>query len=715
MTRRLQLTATIAAALAAAALAAAEPPAHESRPAHDDEQVAFRIPRLQAVFERATGAVRRLLAGPAPETLGRWPNAAFVEVVDLRDRKVYSALTATPEVTGWRVAGDEAERSLSFTLGWEDAPFTVEQGIRAATDHLRWTATVRLRPGEKLKRSVQVNWVLPLPMGWRYWTPKDLEPRFADGVSPYRAVYGHSGFGRNTTLIPLAAAWRRRGGLVCWSPPDAVKTQIVFELGTDRLPDPPWGMARRPEDRPPLRVEHHLIGLRPGKPLTLAVCLAGIEPGWRPALGRYVEAYPELFEPVPATRKIEGMYAITGLGRMTGARLAEMRKAGVTFVELHGSFPEYGVYMTEAMLADPDRTVTCKPHPDNRVSLASNRKWIRRFKDKGIAPFMYFYNCHALPATIEKRWPGAAFRDEAGRPLLKWHTEPSVYGPPDSPFGRHMVEQMGLALRAYPELPGFFIDNFGIEMVSFAHDDGVTMIRHRPAYDLNRNHQGLGPACFELAHKAGKIIMVNKLATIESARGADMMLTEGNALHSLRQHALACVFRPIFPLHMRLGRQGEAGVERCLQHLLLLGGTPEEGFARRDAETMAAYRPLTDALIGKRWVLTRNPLTVPDGYEGQIFRIDRHAACGGDVVVALADLYRSRRERRFTKGLTVKVRVPEAARLTRATWLTVEKSGEAPIPCELELYSGQITVRLPPAGAAGILRLTAAPDGAKAD
>jgi len=647
-----------------AVLACAVAAAGRASEAGPTEEATLRAGGLVVSIERKTGAVRRLRVGPALETMSRWPLAGYLEIVDLRDRKTYDPSVASA-IGGWRVGGGDEPRSLSFRREYEGAPFGIEETFEAADDHLRWTAVLRLLGERKENRSVRVNWVLPLPGGWRYWSPRDLTVRRADGVSGYRAVYGHAGFGPHTTIIPLVSAWGRRGGLVCYSPPDVRKSQIIFEVDPHGLPDPPRGMSRLPGDLPRLRVAHHLVGLRAGKPLALAVCLAGVKPGWRPALGHYVHAHPQLFEPAPAARKLEGMYAITGSGRMSRDTLRQMRQAGVTFVELHGSFPEYGIYMTEEMLADPDLTVPCKPHPRNRVSLRNNRRWIGELNKASIAPFMYFYNCHALPATINKRWPAAGFEDERGRPLLKWYTEPSVYGPPGSPFGKHMVRQMELMLKAYPAVGGFFVDNFGIEMVSFAHDDGVTMIRNRPAYDLNRNHQGLGPVCFAKAHAAGKLIMINKLATIESARGADMVLTEGNSLHSVTQHALACVFRAVFPL----GAMRGMSVEQALQHLLLLGGTPEEGLYRRDPETMKAYRPLTDAMIGKRWVLTRDPLTVPRPYAGQVFRIDKHAAGAGDVVVALVDLNRSWRQKRFTEGLTVKVRLPDAGELKKATWL----------------------------------------------
>ena len=144
-----------------------------------------------------------------------------------------------------------------------------------------------------------------------------------------------------------------------------------------------------------------------------------------------------------------------------------------------------------------------------------------------------------------------------------------------------------------------------------------------------------------------------------------------------------------------------------MQHLLIWGGTPAATLARRRGwDTIAVYRPLTDAMVGKRWVFDADPLRLPSGYQGQIFRIDKHAPRGGDVVVSVVNLDRSWRDKQFTEGLSVTVSLPEADQFKRATWLGVEKSREPPQPCEIERAGRKLLLRLPPVGAAGILRLS---------
>jgi len=674
-------------------------------PAESDKAV-FDAGGVVLNFDRSTATVHNLRVGPGKRTLARGPGGAYVEIVDLRDGRTYDPLSGRFTIRNWRVTGAGADARLRFTQDFAGAPFAVAHDLRATPAGVRWDVAVTPRAGEKLNRSVQVNWVFQAPYRWWFWTPRNLTPHRINHFDAYRAVYGHGGFSPWTTIIPVAGMWTRGGGLVAWSPPDVTKTQIIFAIDTHRLPDPPRGSSRLAAERPTMRIEHHLVGLRPGKSLNLGICLAGDAGGWRTTLGTYARTYPELFEPVPAVRKIEGMYAITGLGRMTDQIVKDMAEAGVNFVELHGSFAEYGHFISDEMLADPNHTVVCKPHPAQKISLNSNRRWLAKIKKTGIAPFMYFYNCHARPDTIAKKWPGATFRDEKGRPVLKWYTEPAVYGPPDSPFGRNMIDQIGRMLKAYPDMAGVFIDNFGIEMVSFAHDDGVTMIHNRPAYDINRNHQGLGRIIFERTHKAGKLVMINKLATIESARGADMLLMEISSMHSIYQHALTAAYRPVFPLGMGRGKDARA-VERAFQHLLLVGGTGEWGMHRKDPATAKAYRPLTDALVGKRWVLdVADPLTVPEPLSGQIFRIDPAAAHGGDVVVVLADLTRSWNDGDKTATAVVKVRLPEAGRIARATWLAADKSADKPVACKMEAKNGELTIQVPTVGAAGIIRLS---------
>ena len=676
-----------------------------------------------------SGRVTSIRLGPSGEEMcqshpaGGDKPSAFIEVLDLRDGRAYNPLFVKSairleEASGGLVGEEKPRRAgaaVRFTQQYEGAPFSLTHTLRPTTSGVRWEAAVRLAEGQTENRSVQVTWAIPLPYGWSLWGPNDTISRKNDGVTPMRFVYGHTDASPYGLVIPLVGVWGKSGGAAIYSPPDVRKCQIMFDMPSQTVADMAKGVWRTAGDLPMLRVTHHLVGLRPGKTLTLAVQIASTRPDWRGVMGHYAAAYPELFEPVAAARAWEGMYSGIQAGRYDERNLESLKARRATCVEVHAHFPEYGEYIPPAALKNPDLTWFCRPHPvrpgrglaasgpspTGELSLKRNREIVDQLGQAGIGAFIYYYNVHAGNDLVKDRFAADLMLGETGQPNIQYQGEPALRARADSPFGKQLLEQLGLLLEAYPKAPGLFVDNFSIQWLDFAHDDGVSMVHHRAAYDLNRNHQELAPVLFEKAHAAGKVLMVNKLATIESARGVDMVLLEGMDLDLLKFNALACAYRAVFPT-AAFGRRTETGLEGRLetrmQQLLVWGGTP--------ADYLKEYRPLTDALIGKRWVFDAEPLDLPAGCEGQIFRIDPHAPRAGDVVVSLVRTGSSFRDGKFVHGLAVAVNVPEADQLKTATFLAVEKSDQPPQPCALERAGMKLTIRLPPVGAAGIVRLT---------
>jgi len=633
----------------------------------------------------------------------------YLEVIDLRDHRRYSPVLGKPSVVKWSASDEDDEGTACFEQQYDGAPFAVRQTFRQTPVGVRWEATLRLLEGQDQNRSVRVDWVLPLPYGWYFWGPNSAASSQTNGVTPYRVVYGHTDPGTWATVIPLVGVWGEEAGAAVFSPPDVRKCQISFDVFTQDCLDAGRGVFRQTQDLQSLRVAHHMVGLRPGRELRLAICIAGTRPDWRGVLGHYVNAYPELFEPAPAARKYEGLYGITspaawvhdGDHRRTSKFLSAVR---ATCVEVHAHFLEYGYYIDDDVVANPDKEYRCRPHDWKPLTYAGNRRIFGEMLACGAAPFLYFHNVHARPETVAEHFAGLEAFDERGEPQNVYRGEWAVAAQVDNAFGRHLVDQLKRLISAYPEVPGFFVDNYSGQRIDFAHDDGVTMVHNRPAYDFNRNLQDVGTECLRIGREAGKVMMINKLATIESAKGADMVLVEALDPQAFVVYAFACVNRAFFPFGPDRPR-GEEVEEHLLQLLLIWGGTP----AVRPSEHLAllsAYRSLTDALIGKRWVFDEDPLTLPAGYEGQIFRIDPHAPHAGNVVVTVVDPNRSWKDRKFSEGATVTVRLPEAAELSKATWLSVERSDQPPMACQIERTGRSLKIHLPPVGAAGILRLS---------
>lgn len=664
-------------------------------------------------IDPARGVVRSILLNGQEEMAKPHPNGseapfAFLQVVDLLDHKTYDPLTTSFRIMRWDVIKREGGPEVNFTQQYDGAPFTIDQTFRQTPQGLRWEARLRLLEDRKDSRSLQVNWVLPLPGLWWFWGPTSCEAHQTDGVAPYRYLYGHTDWGPLCTILPLVGVWGEKAGAAIFSPPDVRKCQISFETYTPSGLDVAVGVYRQVEDMQMLRVAHQMIGLRPGKDLVLAIAIAGTRPDWRGVLGHYVSSYPDLFEPIPQARKYEGLYALTTPmawvaeeGEMNWDHLLEV---AATVAEVHGHFLEYGYYLTPDLLEDPDKPFVGEGVAQNRMTLAENRRAVNQMKMVGVAPFIYFYNVHAPDKLLADRFPGETCLDEQGRSMPAWLKQATIQGPRDSAFGRNLLAQLDLLLKAYPNAPGFFLDNFMHQKADFAHDDGTMMVHNKPCYDLNRNHQELGAECLQILHKAGKVTMVNKLATIESAKDVDMVLVEGTDAQGLALHAFACVNRALYPLNWKHPDK-KYRCERGLQSCLIWGCLPSTELAR-DLETCKAYRPLTDALIGKRWVFDPNPLTLPPDYQGQVFRIDANAPHAGDVVVTVVDLTKSWRKVVPVTDLTLTVRLPEAEQLTKVTWLSAEKSAKQPRDCGFTRDGQTITVKLPAVGAAGVLRLS---------
>lgn len=631
---------------------------------------------------------------------------AFVAVEDLLGRRLYSPFTRDWTVRDWTVEQTDLGPALRFVQQYDGAPFAIAHNLEPTPHGVRWNVSIRLHPGEAM-RSVRVNWMVPVPYRWAFWGPNDTEAHRALGVMPHRFVYGHCDkTQKGMIILPLVGLWQDgEGGAAMYCPPDVHKVQVFFDIYTQGISDPPKGMYRRHGDLQHLRISHDIVGLRPGRSLDLAVVTAGVRPDWRGVMGHYVGAYPELFEPQPAARKYEGMYGIMSASRGPERAIERATQDGVTCMEIHGSFSEYGLYLTDEIMADPTLEFHCDPHKADPISLEGNRKIVAALQAGGVGAFPYFYNIHADPKTAKELFASDLLKDEFGKPCIQYRDEPALRAQPGSPFGENLLEQARRMIRAYPDAAGFFVDNYGQQWVSLAHDDGVTMVHNRPAYDLNLNHQVIGVECMRLMREAGKVTMPNKLATIESGKYADMVLVENMGPQGMKSHAFACCLRAFFPL--RYGSREPNAAERGLQGLLRWGGTPAATL-QIPKETKRAYRPLTDAMIGKRFVFDEDPLTLPDGYDGDIFRIDPAAKHGGDVVVSLVDYDRSWRDGDWAEDLVVKVRLPEAERLTKATWLGVESSDQAPRDCALTRDGNEITISLPKVGAAGILRLSPA-------
>jgi hypothetical protein len=279
---------------------------------------------------------------------------------------------------------------------------------------------------------------------------------------------------------------------------------------------------------------------------------------------------------------------------------------------------------------------------------------------------------------------------------------------PQSPFGKQLLEQMDRMVRTYPQIIGIGLDNWNYTGIDFGHDDGITMVDNRPAANVNFSQQRMIGAIAAKLHGSGRLVMTNKGRTIESLRGVDFMGTEARGVKTYATFAYMNVCRTVTPTEYAAGDDPQYA-EYVLKYLLVWSGQMSSLEREADPAQARAYEPLLGLLRNSRWVFEPDPLTLPAGTEGQIFRIDPRSPVNADAVVVTVVRPEVRwRENKFQEGMSVTIRLSDAARFGRAEYLAVERSGEAAVGCRIQRNGPhELCVELPPVGAAAVLKLTA--------
>jgi len=655
--------------------------------------------------------------------------SAGFEVFDELERVRYSD-RSTPGVTGnFRVSRLGTLKKVQFDKRFEGAPFVIHVTLTADASglHLEYETTLlQLADGRwPAQRNLRVSFVMPAReelIGWAaaYPDPTPIKEK------PIRYCYGIQEPGLPRTGIPLYTAYvPERAGVSIAMPLELPKVQlnmgpepedpaplyVDIELGRPnagaslgyRTQPPPLV----PEQIKVIRFTELFVGLIADRPLRFAVRLFGHQPHWRPALGRMVEAYPEYFRMNPRMRSIYGSRLGSNV-KVGPGELALFKRFGATATWLHTHFHRHGEFIPPEAVLDEDFTFFCEPYardyPDN--SVRKNRKVIDALTDNGQAVFLYGFNMHCDTITVFQR---GLFADVArmadGSRTRCYHDQPVMYFNPRSPFGSHQLRQMDLMIKLYPRIMGIALDNWAYGGIDFAHDDGITMFGHRTGANVNFSQQRMIPAIAEKLHSRGRLVMINKARTIESMKGADSMLSEARGSEIFAMFAYMCLDRHLHPNEYR-GSEDAEYAEYALKYCLEWGGQLGRGMVSADPGMSESYYRLIRGLRNRTWVLDPDPLGLPEGTRGNIFRIHPDSPWNpGDIVVTVVRPQVRLADGNFAEGLQVAVRLPEADKIARATWLGAEHSDRPAAACRMTRSGDELLVDLPPVGSAGLLRL----------
>jgi hypothetical protein len=534
------------------------------------------------------------------------------------------------------VRGELRGAVLRLEKQFRGAPFTLCEEYTTERDCVRWEAELQLEGGEfrSCALTYRIPWPMPLyPM--QFWAAREAMPsavhRFGEIALEYAEV-------TSGILIPALCSYLEKedAGLLVTMPFDFRTPRFRFICGL-RDPD--------------LQAQFDWLALAPGRPAHAALLLRGTVGAWRPALGWLYERFREYFE--PRSTLIHELWGghVSGGCNVSVAEARAMADLGLRWHEIHCHFPAYGNYHPEGVStwrsghAREDQTM---------ISPEMIRQTIRNLHAVGAAALPYIQ----VTGDGDDERLGTAFgdcwlRDYHGDRFCAWPGTHILNSDPRLPFGRDMTRQIDGMVERYPEMDGVFADQLCYNLLDTAHDDGLTAVNNRPAYMLGFNYF---PHLEHLSSRLHprKAIIGNGPYAIGIMKWVDGFMAEGSGwlCDQFQYYGLA---KPMFFL---VYDADDRSLELMFQRCLIYGaGYTSYAKAAGSADLYRGYVPLVEKLFRRRWVFDRQPLALPPGFSGNLFR----RPDGGLIASMVSTMPRC--GGRGLKDCSVRVQTSDAARI----------------------------------------------------
>ncbi len=649
---------------------------------------------LSVAVDSATGQIRSMIdrttnrdyCSPQSKRFGM---IGGIRVKDMLSEKTYDDFdtASTAKLIEWKHGQGGARLILEKRFDGADFVIRLEYAIDKTC--LQWDAYVRKSAGPD--RQIRVTWLLPLPY-MNVWAPMKDAPVRLRWEEPFQVRHGLS-YGRavqhqhNTALIPLVTLHDASHSLAYSMPPDVPNVCVRFMNNASE--DSLFllnSMTDYPIDqRPHFKIVNDFLSLRGEKETRFSLLISGHKGKWREALGWYAKRYSAWFQPDPKVRQHDGVYAIsTPYDRQDDESLAEPRmagraKRGVRWMELHGHFPWYGLYVNPT-------DNWAGHHESGDLSFEKVRRYIDLAHKHGIAVHIYYNIIDGQIHYVTDKFPESIVRDESGNIVPAFRDCYLMNAGLETPFGQHSLEQFHKLLETYPDIDGVFFDVYGRHYnIDFGRDDGLTMIHNKPAYCLKFAFQRLMDKIDPLMRQKGMIFSANKPEGIELMRGIDyIMADEGADIDRLEAMQYYALYKPIIILDGGIWTRAEEDFKKCLRLGMLYNDIdPEQEGHRHEVtdkmrqqtcEALEAYQHLFPFLVGRVWVLTADPIDLPEGVGGNVFERP-----GKDYVVTMISddrsIFDDLSPRRNVK---VTLRLPDADKFGEAeVWSADYKGSKA--------------------------------------
>jgi hypothetical protein len=479
------------------------------------------------------------------------------------------------------------------------APWTLTETYTLSGDAIAWESSVALDQGDF--RSCAVTYHVPWPQplhSMKFWAARYDMPS-----EPYRFASLALEYGEVTSgiLMPALCSYLEQpdAGLLVTMPFDFRTPRFRFVCGL-RDPD--------------LEMEFDWLALAPGHNARTSLLFRGTGGAWRPALGWLYERFREYF--VPRSRLIHNLWGghVSGGCDVSAEEAAAMADLGLKWHEIHVHFPAYGNYHPEGLAEW--RSGHARESPA-AISVETIRRTIRNLHGAGSAALPYIQvtgdgDDHLLDPAFE----ADRIRDLHGDRFCAWPGTTLLNSDPSLAFGRDMTRQIAGMVARYPEMDGVFADQLCYNQLDTAHDDGLTAVNNRPAYMLGFNYFPHLEHLSALLHPA-KAIIGNGPYAIGIMKYVDGFMAEGSGW--LCDHFQYYGLEK--PMYFLMYQSGDRDIELMFQRCLIYGaGYTSYAKAAPSRDLYRLYVPLLEKLFRRRWVFDANPIELPTGFAGNVFR-----------------------------------------------------------------------------------------------
>jgi hypothetical protein len=546
---------------------------------------------------------------------------------------------------------DDSPRSIILrgTRELQDAVLNLQYTL----DTLKLLVEVDILGKIPRETELRVDYCLPLLRNLQYvFFPNGDQPTPTKNIGKKQLVY------RTDLAIPFCTSYNNKSdyGVTIFSPLEISKPWLAFIT-----------------DNRNLIISYQRLRLSNQESIKTAITIVPHGGDWRPGLDEMLSEYPDYFQPVSEhTLEGEGWYYLADAFD-TANKIEGLSNTRVAWVELHGHFPFYGLYMPEKsewgiIFDSPDYSLSDWSKGSGRKmnSYARMKNTIDIYHRFGIQVYLYFQCFEAWYQYAQKYFERSIARDKYGDPMQGWKYTQLMNPDPSGAWGKHIEQQITEILKIYPDIDGIFYDRMDYWHYDFAHDDGITIVDNKPAYTLGFAQQKINESIFQMMHANNKGIWGNGPASIDVCKNLDGVMAERHTSNLLRLQYLA-IARPI--IFLAYDREPKE-TEDKLKNALLCGAFPSITYGNDQCQQLdQEYRPLFDLIKNRKWVLHENPIEVPKEFLSNVFQVP-----GGNYVAVIIDPKKSHlNPAKPTYNIPVIMRIPDAeeiksVRLLSADW-----------------------------------------------